>query len=394
MGSWKEVAPGRFERPFDSIELFFVTLARATASINREHWCLNIAAQFQAPFSFEEVLSRLKNAWIAMRYDHPQIASVAEGDTKVYIVPDPSMLDTWLRETFIVASETAEVEDIVASLRPQSQATIHFLPKCWELLIHTSHWRMDAIGGINFLNNLFHAVAEPRRIEFGDEGQHLSPSRDEVASFVTAGIGGDASQTNRAATDLISTLTNNLPSIGLPTGPPTAMPTDFRRLEQKMDSITTSKVVSACKALNITVTMALHSAIILATQQLAPREPSATTYTSFGIFNLRSSLPAPFNDPSTNPAALYILGLPLIISPSTFMQNASQLKNFYKQPLPPSANSTLAPLVIPYTEGMIKLASSPPHADTPIPTEPMLSSLGVADRYLASTHNDVEITDF
>ena len=138
MSSWKEKAPGRFERPFDSIELFFLTLARATTPINREHCALNIAAQFRAQFSSEDVLRRPKNAWITMRYDHPEVASRAEGDTKVYGVPDALALEAWLQETFVVAADTAKVEDLVASIQPQSLATIHFFPQSCEILFHTS----------------------------------------------------------------------------------------------------------------------------------------------------------------------------------------------------------------------------------------------------------------
>ena len=96
MSSWKEIEPGRFERPFDSIEMFFVALARRNAPINREHYSLNIAAKFQAPFSSEDAIRGFKNAWITMRYDHPEIASTSQGDTKIYEVLDALGLDVWL----------------------------------------------------------------------------------------------------------------------------------------------------------------------------------------------------------------------------------------------------------------------------------------------------------
>lgn len=394
MSAWEEKAAGRFERPFDSIEMFFVTLGRTTAPIKREHWSLNIAAQFRAPFSYDEVLHRLKNAWVTMRYDHPEIASRAEGDTKVYEVPDALALDAWLQETFVVTTDTAKVDEIVACVQPRSLATMYFLPHSREILLHSSHWRMDGYGSINFLNNFFEAVGKPRSVHFGDEGRNLSPSRDKAASFTTASTGSDENQINRAANEMVSTLTDNLPSMGLPYNSQNAMPRGTRRLEQQFNTEMTSKIVSACKELNLSVTMAVHSALIQATQQLLSDAHSASKYTSFGIFSLRPGLPSPFNDSATYATSVYIVGLPLVISPSTFAQNIAQLREFYKRPLLPSPASTLAPLVIPYTNGVIEFIKQPPNPDVAPAAEPTLSSLGVVDRWLSSVHGDVEIINF
>ena len=395
MSSWKETAPGRFERPFDSIEMFFVALARETAPINTEHYSLNIAAKFQAPFSTEDAVRRFKNAWITMRYDHPEIASTLQGDTKVYEVLDAAGLDAWLKETFVVAADDATVENLVASFQPRSLAMVYFLPHSWEILIHTSHWRMDGIGGINFLNNFFAAAAKPRLIKFGDEGRNLTPSRDEAASFITAGIGHDERQIDQAATDLLAILTDNMPSLGLPSDSSQAvMPQGTRRLEHRLDTKMTSKVVAACKAMNITVTVAVHAAMIQATKQLASAETVGRKYASWGLFSLRPGLPYPFTEASAHATSVNVMGLPLVVSPSTFAENLAQLRDFYKQPLPTSAHSTLAPVMIPYSNKIVEMTSQPAQADTPPLSEPVLSSLGVMDPYLDAVHGEVEIEGF
>lgn len=51
-------------------------------------------------------------------------------------------------------------------------------------------------------------------------------------------------------------------------------------------------------------------------------------------------------------------------------------------------------MVTPYTKGMIELAKQPPHPDAPAATEPVLSSLGLLDRYLNGVYGDVEIRKF
>ncbi len=105
-------------------------------------------------------------------------------------------------------------------------------------------------------------------------------------------------------------------------------------------------------------------------------------------------MPSPFNDPVAHATSVYILGLPLVISPSTIAHNMEQLRDFYKQPLPPSPTSILAPIVVPYTNGMIELMKQPPNPDAPAATEATLGSLGVVDRWLNSVHGDVEVLEF
>ena len=136
----------------------------------------SIAQQFRAQFSSEDVLRRLKNAWMTMRYHHPEIASKAEDDTKVYEIPDALALEAWLQETFVVAADTAKVEDLAASVQSQSLATIQFFPQSCEILFHTSHWRIDETGGVSLLNNFFEAFAKPRQV-WRQEHKSFSKSR-------------------------------------------------------------------------------------------------------------------------------------------------------------------------------------------------------------------------
>lgn len=91
---------------------------------------------------------------MTMRYHHPEIASRAKDDTKVYEIPDALALEAWLQETFVVAADTAKVEDLAASVQSQSLATIQFFPQSCETLFHTSHWRIDETGGVILLNKL------------------------------------------------------------------------------------------------------------------------------------------------------------------------------------------------------------------------------------------------
>ena len=58
--SWKEVRPGRFERPFDTLEAFYRGIAAGGAELAKEHWTISIGVKFHMEPSasdFEKVMA-------------------------------------------------------------------------------------------------------------------------------------------------------------------------------------------------------------------------------------------------------------------------------------------------------------------------------------------------
>ena len=398
MTSWQETSPGHFERPFDSIEKFFLALARAAPSLSREPCTLNNVARFEVKASREDIQSALKHAWKTMRYDHPQIACIACGGTNVYEVPDTATLDAWLDKTFLVAPESATREELLGSFRASTLATLHYLPHTSHIILHTSHWRTDYIGGLSLLHNLLTACVEPRLIQFGDEQKNLSQSRDEAAKFSSPNTTESPAmieERGKAVTDLLMPL-QNLPSIGLPTLDPHQPPGRTLRSEMTLEDSTTSAIVSASKKRGLTVTAAVHAALIVATQQIALTPPlSSSSYTTWGVFNIRPQLQAPYNNPTLYPASPQIISLPVTLDTSTYAHLAAQLNKFYKHPMPsPPGSRVREDVVVPYTNLLAGFVSKPP-VELPAPTEPMLQSIGVVDGYLKRNYGDViEVKDF
>lgn len=388
--SWEETSPGRFERPLDTVELLFKTIADAGAPLQREHWAVRVFARFSLDHSSGDAEHTLRHAWKTMRYDHPQIASYAEGKTKVYEVPTNSTVDSWLAKTFhVVVSITAD--DLVEKLQPCPMSTIYFLPHTSEIVICASHWQIDGIGALGLLHNFFEAVAQPRHLEFGTEGKNLSPGLNEAAGFPTSVTEED----ERAASKLLNQYIGNLPSIGLPANFNNPVLGATRRAMLVLSPVTTSKIVRACKIHDFSVTTALHAALVLATKQMDMSRPQTQRYTSWASFSLRPYLTSPYNILSSHPVSAYLVGFPLTIIPSTFTEHASQLRSFYKQLSSPTSNTNFLTYVKAYISQCTYFFGQSPSAATPMPTEPMLDSVGVADRYLKSTYGGtVEVTDF
>lgn len=201
---------------------------------------------------------------------------------------------------------------------------------------------------------------------------------------------------DKGATDLLMQFVNNVPSIGLPTRDSTQMPGGTYRSDVVLDPGTTSAIVSASKKRGLTVTTALHAALIVALQQLTPVPLSnSTKYTTCGAFNVRPFLKAPFNDSTLHPDTVHAALLPLTLHTSTYANLAAQLTQFYKQRLPPSADSHIHEgIMVPFTNRLADMLGQPPPVDLPAPSDPILSSVGIVDAYLKREYGDIEVKDF
>ncbi|KAE9363382.1 hypothetical protein N431DRAFT_450159 [Stipitochalara longipes BDJ] len=387
---WKETSPGHFERPFDSIEFFFRSLGELGTPLGKEHWSVTFGAQFHLDLPTDEAEHALRNAWTTMRHDHPEIASFAQGNTKVYEVPNETSLKTWLAETFIVESATTTKERLYETFGLPRLATCHYLPHSSEIVIHTSHWRMDGVGSLHFLRNFFLALITPRQVVFGNEGRNLTPGLDEIAGFAAE---AKSPEDDQASTELMLKYFANLPTIGFPTND-TPIPGPTHRTELVLGPKTTAAIVAGCKASNLTVASAMHAASILATRELDTTSPANTNYTSFRPVNYRPFLPAPYNDPNINPVSVVILGLPITFVPTTFAEVSKETQISYKQPLA-LTETKFQSMMAPYVKKFAATATMPPPPGAPQPSDPMLNSVGVVDNFLDSKYGDkLEITSF
>ena len=78
---------------------------------------------------------------------------------------------------------------------------MHYFPRTSEILLYSSHWRIDGIGFLPLLESFLNILAHPQAVEIGNEGV------DEAASFVSKAT----PRMGQAATDLVMQHVNNLP---------------------------------------------------------------------------------------------------------------------------------------------------------------------------------------
>ena len=388
--SWKETFPGHFERPLDSIELFFKSVGQKGATFNREHRAVRAYAKFRLDRPAGDAEDALKHAWKTVRYMQPQIAASLQGNSIVYDVPQTADMESWMAETFLVET-ILTIDELLASPRRSSLPTLHYLPKTSEVLFCCSHWRIDAIGTISVMNLLFRSFAEPSQISFGDEGKRLSPGRDQAAKFPL-----DVSQEDEdAATSLLMEYTTNLPSLGLPVQLVNEISGATSRVQRKLPTTTTTSVVAACRESNIAVTTAAHAALVGALQELCSDPSSTERYTSWGTFDYRPHLDHS-HDPAAQPVAVMLCDLPVSFLTSDFHDNASSLESFYNQLQNPFNSAALHAILAPYTVKCTAMLNEPLPRGVPQSTEPLVNSVGVLDHCFDGEYGQgaVEMTDF
>ena len=428
---WNEKIPGQFERPLDSVQLFYRDIGKRGETSTREHWAVRAYAKFRYNYSPAATETALKHAWRSLRYLQPQMAAYLQGNRMIYHAPQSATLESWMAETFLVET-VLTVDELLASPRPSSLPTLHYVPKTSEVLFCASQWRIDAIGATSLMNLLFKLVAEPLHASFIDESRNLSQGRDEAARLPrdisqeeddaatsllmeyapfmdesrnlspgrdeAARLPRDISQeVDDAATSLLMEYATNLPSLGLPVELVNEVSGAIRRTETRFSPATTTSVISACKTKDLTVTTAVHAAMILALQELSSGESLGERYTSWGTFNYRPYLDPIYADPAIYPVAAMLCSLPITFPTSaSFHETASALKPFYAQLQNPFRCAALHVILAPYTEKCAAMINQPLPPRIPQPTEPLVDSVGIMDRYLQGEYGEgaVEVTDF
>ncbi len=386
---WKETSVGHLERPFESLERFYRAISAGGVALNREHFVISAVLRLRLSLSAGDSEQALRHAWKTLRYDFPQIAAYGRGDTYIYKVPTTSTIDSWLSETFIVEQATSTTTNVCGSSAPTDLAKMHYFPHTSEVLFRSSHWRIDGIGSLHLLNHFLKILAHPRPIEFRDEGRNLCVGLDEATNVpleVTPGMEG-------SATDLLLQFINNVPSIGLPTST-NQTPGGSARCQFTFTPLLTSSVVARCKASGFSVTAATHAAIVCATSQRAVMETPARKYTSFANFDLRKYCPPPYNG-ANKAVSNFHTGIPVVITPSTFQDNAVQFQKLYSRRLNAPGQENIFAFLACYVDKVHTLFTQPPPPGSLAPSEPSLSSLGIIDDFIAHRYGDtVEVTDF
>lgn len=399
---WQEVSPGRYERPFDSIESFYRIITSAGAHLNKQHFLISSTLRLK---SFPP-LKDVQNAWRALRQRYPQIAAIPDetGARFRYTVPSHKELDAWVQESFIVDNESSANAKIEGE-QPSPMFLLFYLPGSRELLFRAPHWRIDGIGMMDLQNAFLQILANvpPSTIYLdGSEAKYLTPSLDGAAAVpleVTP-------ETTRSTDDELAVYQQGQPSVSIATLP-NVIPTATRRIFTRFSPEITTRIIGACKSRGLTVTAAMHAAMVVAILPHIQHDYDPTTrgqsggkYTGFHDFDLRKYVAPPFNGPAAA-VNVYHTGIPFSIDLEvyrSFDSIAAKMLKQYKRDLSKDDPRNVLHFLAQYVGNVLSVFGSPPSDPLRAPAHPELSSLGIVNDHIVAKHegsaSTVEVEDW
>ncbi|ROW01917.1 hypothetical protein VMCG_05515 [Cytospora schulzeri] len=447
--------PGSISRPLGNLEVFFKTLADLGTPLGHEHWTVHLALRVRFVGSSQssgvdvDPELCLRRAWQVVRRQIPAIGSTISSSalaTSCLAVPGeddayegrerltlaPFDANVWVNDTFVVhrGQHGDDASTLFSTLGPAPTAMCYWLPNSSEILIRSSHWRMDGIGLSMLAHSFLTALAEVLRVgpdaaslevytgKIPAASQPLPLCLEDLARQVRSGnkktsnghedkndnAKGSTDPTLEAGADaLVAEFLRGVPSIGLPTRADSenALPGPSARASTRLDAATTARVTAARKAKGFSFTGSVHAAIVRVTAGF-PQHPLAKSYAGFFPVNLRQAI-APTGAATDEELVfgLYFSGLPIcvdgmITNPGghvgdtikSFDDVAREMTAVYGRDLtefwkvPDGQVVGLLDLAEPYLKRTTALFSAPVPEGLPPVQTPDLSGLGKVEAYL------------
>jgi hypothetical protein len=444
--SWKETQPGHLERATDEIEHFYFSLAKLYEGSGRMFFAMTghviLKAKPIPDLPIDEAERRLdaalKNAWLALRFDHPTIASQvflnssATSSTKVYQSPQNSSdLDAWVTETLVsvpnhVTGEEWANSDPPAPLVPKLfvlRPTTSELRR--DLVLRSPHEILDGIGTLQMLNNLIRHVANAYEkghgaesiSDLGSEVKNLSPPY-RVAANVPVELNPTQTQRIQEINEqkaAASKGSESVPVLTIPYKIGETRPGRHQRVSLWLPEEQTAALVASCKAIGATVTHAFHAAIAMAVRDL--QKPPVTNspvgqYVNYILRNERTSCVEPYSS-TAHPVTVYhsvsgqalVIDLDLSVAEKSGVRERSdvalefagilrKIRDFYHNVRDDAEHYAFAPSYwaasTPSLPSDGSIPPVPPPKTTPTAS---ISSMGKIDTVIQSTQGNIEVYD-
>lgn len=393
--SWQQTAPGVYARPFDTIERFYRGIAASGAHLNREQYFISSMVQFKDALSPDA----LRQAWKALIHKHPHQATLADesGEKLTYTPLTPESLDTWVQKTLTIypESDKRSAEELDVALSPCTELTAHYLPSSRELLFRIPHWRSDGIGLILLQDAFFTLLADgspDKDLVFDGSEVSRFPATMDSAASINMEVTPEISQ--GADAQLAALFVGSAPA-AFDASLPNALPSESRRMGTHLSQEESQKVIAASKARGLTVTVAVHAALL--SVMLKHGSPADGRLIAFTTYNIRDRLPAPWNGPAAA-GTVYHTGRPCSVEFGTYKtydEIAKFLTADYKRDLQPLFDymASYVPKIGAMLAAPLEMALQAPGG-----AHPELSSLGDLDKRLKTRYvgaaNTFEIQDW
>jgi hypothetical protein len=381
-------------------------VAGAGARLNRDPFAITLRLKLKFPGFISDPTPYLRRTWLVSRHLHPQLGAlyppISAQQKNVTIPPlDPA---EWLKSSFIVHEGDAALfksaHDAVKTHHPTPTATAHWLPATSELLIRTTHLRLDGMGLFRLTHSFMTSLASVMHMGVDADVKSYASNIKEPTPSLGMGdatkIGPDGESTpeyvTNAIDEFIGQYDKGMPGIALPIreGSEKSMPAKTNRLSSTLDKATTSAIREACKKNGISIAAAVQTSLIRVVASF-PQQSASKNLLIRVATDLRQLLPPHYNDPEYA-VGLYVASFPHCIPDGldpnlTFVQLAQKINPVFATDLANIAKDdqgrpvSFLKILEPYLDRELKLLSELP-LDSPIKRSPGLSSVGLIERFL------------
>ncbi|KAG8668354.1 hypothetical protein FPOAC2_07640 [Fusarium poae] len=436
--NWQQVKPGVWQRPIDEIEQFYLSLVVLYEASGRMFFGItgHISLSIQSPKGIpskdaeRHVDEALRKAWLALRYDHPTLASQVTQDlesgewVKTYKLLDGEEdKNDWVEKTLVHISNGQTGNEWANSDPPAPKVPTMFvlhLPSeekdgsgiiRRDLILRSPHDILDGIGTLILLNNFIALAAEAYKkgdvynppVLDGSEASSLSPSYRIAANIPDTLPESQMIRLDAMAVQKASVASDpSIEVLALPFRKGQVVPGHHQRVALSFTEKETKQLLAACKNVKATPTHAFHAAaaIVVRDVQDKPVKTKKVRYINYILRNERPNCFEPYNS-MKHPAAVYhsVSGQSLVVDmdlhPSTYQPDAvvrqkelesvlQTIKDFYLAVKQDKDFHILAPTM--FSQATPELPSSP----RPLPIPPpkahpsvSISSMGRVESIVA-----------
>lgn len=399
--SWKETRPGIYERELDYMESLYHQVGSIFSSLGGEQYCVSLCVKINSSgiSNEKELIQKVQSSWTYMRIKHPQIASTIEDERRIYKAPpvtdalNHSWMKKWIDDTFTIIPRGSANDHLSSLPTLHGQATkLWLFSESNELLIRSSHDRIDAKGGLFLLDDLIRGIAHPpeaaiNNFSSGDDLKNLPPSIDIAAQMPVT----TDEDVNKAAKLLAQGIVNGS-SIGLIARNLDQLPGRIQKFNFMFTVEETTEIIRAVKQRGYTVTQAVHTALLLASKILGTNDREY--YSSIAVFDLRSSIVSASkeNEDLHRRVAAYHTMWPINInSIGSFSTTLQRFKEFYTSFPDRRPEAAKTGVYRPIVDAVKAALSTPPASPN---TSVGLSALGIIDDLMTCQVGDLHVTDF
>lgn len=410
---WTEAdSEGTWTDEFDGAERVFYDMSQAfKGRHHREHGSVYAFCRIRCTLpptstGLGALGEKLRQAWTRLRFDYPALTVFEAGGKKTYLAATATNIETWVNDTFWVDNAAGSAPQVAAGLHLRRLPCLVFVPQSSEVLLHSSHWRLDALGACMVLDRLLSILAElagsttPGSLEaprWEEEPEHLPPSLEdayECASVPTPITEAKAEEIRRRNFETA------YPTAGMPhRGDQTTPPALSRCRTLALGKHPSEQLIRACKVRGFSVTAAVHAACAASVFDCCAaadgEESCHSSYSTIVSVNLRPFLPPAGKGGRGEPDSRYACGTYVTGITHTlrrgdgFVAWCRQLTRGYRGDWdPPAYLDALRSIYRVHGEALAGLAggTSPPR---PPASNVTVSSLGVLDdRYLRADYGD------